>query len=230
MLEMRQEALHPQGVSSEETAGLYFASHMNTAMTAGQHRVMSTSLRDQLLKAGLISKKQANEAERQLQRQERPPQGKHKPGKHLPGKQHTPAQAAGPARAPHVAQSAKTARDLELNRRQQEKAEKKARQAQIKQLIEQNRLPAAEGDEAYNFLDGNKIRRIPVNASIRERLGRGEVVIVRHAGNYDLVPAAIATRIRERDEHAVVAPAAVKEDIPADDAYKEFSVPDDLIW
>jgi Uncharacterized protein conserved in bacteria (DUF2058) len=46
----------------------------------GQSRIMSTSLRDQLLKAGLINKKQANEAERQQQRQERqaPPKQRHK--------------------------------------------------------------------------------------------------------------------------------------------------------
>jgi uncharacterized protein YaiL (DUF2058 family) len=186
-----------------------------------QSRIMNTSLRDQLLKAGLINKKQANEAERQQQRQERQPPPKHKH-----------AATSDRAPAPHDAQGAKAkaARDHALNRRQHEKAEKKAQLAQIKQLIEQNRLPTVEGGESYNFVDGSKIRRIAVNASIRARLSRGEIVIVRHEGRYDMVPATIATRIRERDERAFVASGVATETAHTDEAYRDFSVPDDLIW
>jgi uncharacterized protein len=185
---------------------------------------MSMSLRDQLLKAGLINKKQANEAERQQQRQERHPprQEQRQPHKH--------SHQSVSAPAPNAAQSTKVARDQELNRRQREKAEKKARLAQIKQLIEQNRLPVVEDGESYNFIDGTKIRRIAVNAAIRERLGRGEIAIVRHDGRYDLVPAAIATRIRERDEHAFMTSGGGKESSPADTTYQEFPIPDDLMW
>ena len=185
----------------------------------GQSRIMSLSLRDQLLKAGLVTKKQANEAERQQQRQERQPPLKHR---HAVASERVPS--------PHVAQGAKAARDQALNRQQHEKAEKKARLAQIKQLIEQNRLPTIEGDESYNFVDGSKIRRIAVNAPIRERLSRGEIAIVGHEGRYDLVPAAIAIRLRERDEHAFITCGVGKESAHSDEAYPGFSVPDDLIW
>jgi uncharacterized protein YaiL (DUF2058 family) len=181
---------------------------------------MSTSLRDQLLKAGLINKKQANDAERQLQRQERQP----------PPKQSRPAAVEKPNLRQQTHQAAKVARDQALNRQQQEKAEKKARLAQIKQLIEQNRLPPIEGDEFYNFTDGNRIRRIAVNGAVRARLGRGEISLVRHEGRYDLVPAAIAARILERDESAVIAAAADKASAQPDEAYSGFAVPDDLIW
>jgi uncharacterized protein len=183
---------------------------------------MSTSLRDQLLKAGLINKKQANEAERQQQRQERQPPPKHRPA---PPK-HKPAQPL----APQSAQSAKAARDQALNRQQHAKAEKKARLAQIKQLIEQNRLPTVDSAEFYNFVDGSKVRRIAVDTSIRDRLTRGEIAIVRHEGRYDLVPATIATRIRERDEGALIHSGVGKGAPPSDEAYPGFSVPDDLIW
>ena len=177
---------------------------------------MSTSLRDQLLKAGLINKKQANEAERQLQRLER---------------QGAPKRAAAdaPERRP-APPSAKVARDQALNRQQQEKAERKARLAQIKQLIEQNRLTAVEGEPAYNFVDGSKIRRIAIDAAIRGRLARGDVAIVRHEGHYDWVPVAIAARIRERDDRAVVPLVPAAEAAPVEDAYAGFAVPDDLIW
>jgi len=174
---------------------------------------MNTSLRDQLLKAGLINKKQANDAERQQQRQ----------GRHTKSKPHPAGAAARP-------QGAKVARDQALNRQQQEKAEKKARLAQIKQLIEQNRLPAFDADQPYNFVDGSKIRRIAVNAAIRAQLSRGELAIVRHDGGYDLVPMAIARRIRERDERALVPLDVNTEQASGDAAYEGFAVPDDLIW
>jgi len=180
---------------------------------------MSMSLRDQLLKAGLISQKQARDAERQQERQER------QPAKRAQQSMPTPPR-------PQQAAAGKAARDQELNRQQQEKARKKALQAQIKQLIEQNRLPPVEGDDCYNFVDGNKVRRVVVNAALRGSLTRGEIVIVRHEGRYSLVPASLADRIRERDESAVIAAVAEQRaaESVADDGYKDFAVPDDLIW
>jgi uncharacterized protein YaiL (DUF2058 family) len=207
------------------------------------------SLRDQLLQVGLISQKQAKEAERQADRQAE--QKRHQHPKHKRG---GPAPKSAPANpAPHIAatatsvapiaapaalkpiphasaQAAKVARDQALSRKQQEKAQKKALQAQIKQLIEQNRLPQVESDEPYNFVDDGKIRRITLNAANRGALMRGELFIVRHEGRYDLVPPAIAARIRERDATAVVPLGATSETTPVDDTYKGFEVPDDLIW
>lgn len=178
-------------------------------------RFMSMSLREQLLQAGLVSQKEVREAERQLQRQARQ-QPKQKPA------------AAGPAPA-RTEQAAKIARDQALSRKQQEKAKKKALQAQVKQLIEQNCLPPKEGDGLYNFVDGNRVRGIAVDAATRAGLGRGEIVVVSHEARYYLVSAATAARIRERDERAVIA-GSQQESAPIDEAYQQFSVPDDLIW
>jgi uncharacterized protein len=221
---------------------------------------MSMSLRDQLLQIGLINQKQAKEAERQADRQadqQRHQHAKHKHPKHKGG---APAPKGAPATSAHSsapptataplpasatttapalsrpipthtsAQAAKVARDQALSRKQQERAQKKALQAQIKQLIEQNRLPQAESDEPYNFVDDSKIRRITMNAANRGALTRGEIFIVRHEGRYDLVSATIAARIRERDAAAVVTIVAAAESAPIDEAYKGFEVPDDLIW
>lgn len=184
-------------------------------------RFMSMSLRDQLLQAGLVNEKQAKEAERRQQQQQ---QGRQK----LPK-----AQRALPSEgqlAVQQAQQAKAARDQELNRQKQNKVERKARLAQIRQLIEQTRLPKGEGGEYYNFVDGNKIRRIAVDAALRERLHRGEVAIARYDAGYEWVPAATATRIRERDERAIVAQGGIAETPHSDDAYQAFDVPDDLMW
>lgn len=185
---------------------------------------MSTSLRDQLLKAGLINKKQVTDAERELQRHDRQRQDRG-----AKAKQGDRAVVSQPV-ANAGAQRAKAARDQELNRQQRDKADKKARLAQIKQLVEQNRLAPIESAESYNFLDGSKIRRIAVDAAARGRLGRGELAIVRHGGGYDLVPATIAARIRERDATAVIPAATVGDSPKVDAGYENFTVPDDLMW
>jgi hypothetical protein len=186
---------------------------------------MSMSLRDQLLKAGLVSEQQAKEAERQASQQQR-----HKHKQQPKDKRAAPTETQ---RAAHQAQTAKTARDQELSRRQKEQAEHKARQAQIDQLIEQHRMARAETDERYNFVVNGKIRRMPADAALRARIIRGEVVIVRGSAGYALVPAEAAARIAERSARAVISVAAeaAQSAAPAtEDAYAGFEVPDDLMW
>jgi uncharacterized protein YaiL (DUF2058 family) len=183
--------------------------------------VMSMSLREQLLAAGLVSKKQAQQAEKG----ERQKQHQHVKGQ-------APAPSEAQKRAAQQAQAAKAARDQELNRQRQEQAERKARAAQIKQLIEENRLPKLETDDYFNFVDRGKVRRMAVDAQRREQLIAGSLSIVRFEGKYDVVLPQIAERIGERDARAVVnLNAAASETAPAeDDPYKDFVVPDDLRW
>jgi len=264
---------------------------------------VSTSLRDQLLKAGLISKKQADDAERKLEHQERqarrppshknaakshgdkpraaradaPPSGASPrasgaattansgsvptplpsaptPGASVPTpRPSVPAPgASGPpsgasARAPRasgptpsaartatpasVALSAKLLRDQALNRQQQEKAEKKAKIAAVRQMIEQHRLTTVESGDPYHFVDGTKIRQIPVDAALRSRLVGGELGIVRYYGRYDIVPTPLISRLRERDDQVLVIGGAESHRVAdAEAQYPGFAVPDDLIW
>ncbi len=180
---------------------------------------MSDSLREQLLKAGLVSKHQAAQAERQQHRQ----RNQQKKG--------DPRPAGGkPPPAVTAAQAAKIARDRELNQEREARARARAVAAEIKQLIDQHALPRPDGDDYYNFVAGKKIRRVAVNAELLERLGRGDIAIVRHEGRSALVPADVAARIRERDERAVIAFQAQSEPVAEDDPYKDFVVPDDLRW
>jgi len=189
---------------------------------------MSMSLRDQLLQAGLISKKQAEQAAQQPHHQRKDRQ----PKKPLsPGDERRLAAQLAAKKAAEKAREEKLAQDQLRNRQQQEKAERKANHAQIKQLVEQNRLPKVESEDCYNFVDGTKIRRIPVSPDTRSRLVQGQLRIVRCAGRYEVVPAAIAERIRERDERAVIAAVSADAAKPDEnDPYKDYVVPDDLIW
>ena len=183
---------------------------------------MSMSLRDQQIQAGLGTKKQAKQAT--------------PPPKKAPSR-HQPPPVSPEKLAALKAQAAKNARDQELNRKQQEKAAAKARRAEVKQLIEQHRLPPVVSEEHFNFADGTRLARVAVTPALREQLIKGTVAIVRYEGHYALVPEAAVARIRERDEHAIVtqetAPAGgagAAASAEKDDPYKDFVVPDDLVW
>jgi len=179
---------------------------------------MSMSLRDQLLKAGLVNEKQAKQAGKQKQKQQRLEH------KNQVAKDDSQRQAA------LQAQAEKQARDAELNRQQQEKAEKKAKAAQIKQLIEGTRLPRLESDDYYNFVDNKKVKRIAVNDLIRDKLSRGSLAIVSYDGRYEIVPRDAALRIQERDERRIIVLSEPSGEPDEDDPYKDYVVPDDLMW
>ncbi len=179
---------------------------------------MSDSLRDQLLKAGLVTESKVKNANQALEQRRRQLKSE--------GKRRAPD-------PPGVAQNEearKAARDLELNRRQQEKVQRRALRAQVEQLIEQARLPRLESEDYYSFIDGRKVCRLAVDAQRRKDICDGKLVIVRYRGLHEVVPAEAAQRIRERDIDALIIPDEQNKAASADDPYKDFVVPDDLTW
>ena len=177
-----------------------------------------SSLRDQLLKAGLVNQKQAKQVEKQQRKQQR-----------LVKK----GQAEADVTAQEIARKAqeeKALRDQELNREQQEKAELKARRAQIKQLIESARLPKFEGDDFYNFVDNKKVKRIAVNELVRNKLSNGSLAIVSHGGGYEIIPREAAEKIEQRDPRRILLLNTATNEVEADDPYADYQIPDDLMW
>jgi uncharacterized protein YaiL (DUF2058 family) len=182
------------------------------------------SLREQLLQAGLVSEKQVRQAEQKKHRQDFDDR------KHVGKKDRDQREAARQAEQQRAA-AAKAAKDAELNRKREEKAAAKARWAEIRQLVEQHRIAKPQSDEYYNFTMNGKIGRVEVDAALRQRIVGGEVGIVRCDGRYELLPNEVAARIKEREPRAVVPPPAEQTaDTPVDDAYKDYVVPDDLMW
>lgn len=179
---------------------------------------MSHTLRDQLLKAGLVNEKQAKKAKQE---------------KRLKAKQqrkNTTAVLSDDQLHAQQALAEKVGRDRRLNCERQQASERKAQEAQIKQLIETNRLPIKDGEIAYHFEDDKKIKRIYVSEPIRERLVGGGLAIVRSDARYEVVPAAVAEKIRTRDEQRVIFCNETRSDEDADDSYADYQVPDDLMW
>jgi uncharacterized protein len=178
---------------------------------------VSSTLREQLLKAGLVSEKQVRASEQK--QQQRPPS------------RHKPAPTSEQKRAAEQAQAAKAARDAQLNKQRQQAADAKARAVEIKQLVEQHKLPKIlDSEDRFNFVAGKKLRFILVDAATREGLNKGTLFIIRYDGRSEVVPAAIAERIRERDERAVVKLSDSSAPVDENDPYKDFVVPDDLKW
>ncbi|MEX6500960.1 DUF2058 domain-containing protein [Pseudomonas zhanjiangensis] len=179
---------------------------------------MALSLREQLLKAGLVNEKQAKQVSKEKQKQKRL---EHKGQAEKDESQKLVAQQA---------MAEKLARDQELNRQQQEKAEQKARAAQIKQLIEVSRLPKLTTEDYYNFVDDKKVKRLSVNKLMRDKLSSGSLAIVRHGGGYEVIPREAALKIQQRDERRIVLLNTPTEAPDADDPYAAYQVPDDLMW
>ncbi len=179
---------------------------------------MSMSLRDQLLKAGLVNEKQAKQAVKQKQKQTRM---EHRGQTEKDRSQELAVQQA---------QAEKLAKDQELNRAQEDKKKRKAEQAQIKQLIETSRLPKLTTEDYYNFVDDKKVKRLSVNVMMRDKLSKGSLAIVRYEGRYEVVPRATAERIQERDPKRVVLLNVQSGEPDPDDPYAAYQVPDDLMW
>ncbi len=181
---------------------------------------MSLSLREQLLKAGLVTEQQVQRADRaDRQKQFDAPRGKRKPTGPTPQEL-----------AQQKAAAAKAAKDAELNRKKQEKLERRAKYAEIKQLVAAHQVARVETEDFYNFQQEGQIRRVPVTAEQRAQLIAGVLAIVRCEGRFAFVPAAIGEQIGARVDKALLhlnKPEAKPAD---DDPYKDYVVPDDLIW
>ena len=176
------------------------------------------SLQDQLLKAGLADEKKAK-AIRSEKRKKRKSQPKG-----------TVQENEAEVRA-RQAREEKVERDRELNRQRQLEAEKKAIQAQIRQLVGTNRIDRSRGETSYQFVHDKKIKKIFVDDTMVDQLSRGRLAIVFVNDSYEIVAEGVARKIMERDESAVVVLHDRKtDDAGEDDPYAGYEIPDDLMW
>ena len=179
------------------------------------------SLQDQLLNAGMVDKKKAKKIEKE----------KRKQAKQLPKGQKLANETREQAQQ---ALNEKALRDKETNRVHQEAAQVKAIAAQIKQLIEVNRLDRSQGDVAFQFVDGKKIKKMHISALFQNQLGKGQIAIVKLGESYELVPTVVAEKIKQRDGSLVVMlnenSSVGADEVIEDDPYADFKIPDDLMW
>lgn len=179
------------------------------------------SLQDQLLKAGLIDGKKAKQVTKEKRKE---------------------TNVARRAPEPIVdelkqsveqARQEKAERDRELNRVRNAELEQRAIAAQVKQLIENHRQPKGAGsnDVEYNFTDGKLIKKMRVSPLVLEQIARGVLAVVKLGDGYEVVPRVVADKISLRDAASVlVANVKVAAQADEDDPYKDYVIPDDLMW
>ena len=176
------------------------------------------SLQDQFLKAGLIDTKKVKQAHQDKSKQKKV-------------ERQTGTQSIDEARLAALETQRRNAeRARELNAQRDAAAAQKAIEAQIAQMVQQNRQSRGAGDIAYNFTRGNKIERMYVSAAVQGHLTAGRLVIVCQGGSTELVPRVIADKIAERDPSLVIRVNKTSAEIDPDDPYAAFQIPDDLMW
>ena len=80
-------------------------------------------------------------------------------------------------------------------------------------------------------MQDKKITKAWVTAKQQAQLERGQIAIVALGDGYELVPTVVAEKIRQRDENAVLLlNERGKNAVDEDDPYKDFPIPDDLMW
>lgn len=179
---------------------------------------MAKSLQEQLLAAGAIKKDRAQRLKKQ----------KHKQGRQ---QQRGAGEADEIKRAAEQSRAAKAEADRALAATQNRSREAREIAAQVHQLVAANRLETADGEIDYRFTDGATVRSLPVSQMQQSALTDGRLAIVRFDGGYALVPAAVAARIRERDDATVVVlHEAQKAAADPADPYAAYEIPDDLTW
>lgn len=178
---------------------------------------MANSLQDQLMKSGLSDKKKARHAKQQ----KREEANRAKRGD---------IELEDPAERARSQRAEKAEKDRQLE--EQRKATQREREivAQVRQLIESNRLARGDGEQTYQFVQDRKIKKIYVNALQHRQLSNGLIALVALGERYELVPTVVAEKIRQRDEGAILVLNDRNAGDDEDDPYADYPIPDDLMW
>ncbi len=179
-----------------------------------------SSLRDQLLKAGVASKKQHQQARTQNKQQK-------KQGVDPKAEQRDRLEAE---------RRQKLERDKELNRQREAERKEKEKQAQIRQIVENNRIPRKDGEVAYNFVDSKTIKKWYLSEQQSAELISGRLAIARLSeDNYVLISGKVAEQLADRladeaDKYLLVNNKGKQDEVDEDDPYADYQIPDDLMW
>lgn len=175
------------------------------------------TLQEQMLKAGLVTSKKMAKVQRTAKKSR--------------------VQAREARESVEENKKAQLERDKLLSEQQKQATLAKEFKAQVKQLIEMNRITVAKGDIGFNFTDNNLIKKIYVDKLTQTQLINGRLAIARLStdnsaeSEYAFIPASVADKIAQRDATSIVLHSALsQEEQDEDDPYADFKVPDDLMW
>ncbi|MGY2796568.1 uncharacterized protein ACVWV0_000744 [Ewingella americana] len=175
------------------------------------------TLQEQMLKAGLVTSKKVAKVQRTAKKSR--------------------VQAREAREAVEENKKMQLERDKQLNEQHKQAVLSKEHKAQVKQLIEMNRIDIAKGDIGFNFTDNNLIKKIMVDKVTQAQLISGRLAIARWVidnaseSQYAIIPASVADKIAQRDAGSIALNSALsQEEQDEEDPYADFKVPDDLMW
>lgn len=175
------------------------------------------TLQEQMLKAGLVTSKKIDKVRRTAKKSR--------------------VQAREAREAVEENKKAQLERDKQLSEQQKQAVLSREYKAQVKQLIEMNRIIISKGSIDFNFTDNNVIKSIAVDKTTQSQLISGRLAIARlstensRVCEYAIIPAVVADKITQRDADSIVLNNALAQDeADEDDPYADFKIPDDLMW
>ena len=131
------------------------------------------SLRDELLKAGLVSSDKAKKLDSDGRKQD----FQRKKGKALTSEE--AAQQAEVRKRAEAEAVRKREQDRQLNQAREAEKQRREQQARTRQLLDAHRLNDPKAESGYNFQDGKHIRTVRVTSAQRKALATGRLAIVR---------------------------------------------------
>ena len=190
---------------------------------------MARSLRDELLKAGLVTSEQAARAERGRRASAKPARGKATGKPHRgAGRRASRSVPGGDLREPSGRRPPVPADPRPPD------PEERVRQLnlEIRRILDTEAEKAgAETDTPFHFPRGDRLKRLYVSEDQRRRLASGELAIVGFRGRHHLVPRPAGERVRElRPEVFVFIAGGDDGAQEAATGYEGYAIPDELVW
>lgn len=181
---------------------------------------MGNSLRDELLRVGLT-----DENEQKNQKSE-----KYRQAKRSAKRKKSQRAAPQDAPSPSPVLREKVARDRALNRGLEAQRNRKAVQAQVREIIKRHQLNDSNGEISHNFVQGKHIKRVYVTAEQHQQLTAGLLAIAVFQGHCYVIPAETAVKVLGLDSDTFISLVTEESASEADDPYADRPVPDDLMW
>ncbi len=102
---------------------------------------------------------------------------------------------------------------------------------QIKALIEQSRIKEHQGDHAYSYILGARVKQIFVTQDCHKKISNAELAITRLNGETFVIPPDVAEKIKLLNPEWAIIIANDRQSSEAEDIqYGEYKIPDDLRW
>lgn len=172
----------------------------------------SLSLRDQLLKAGLVTQEQVEQASQSKpvkKAKPMPPRGKTKAANHPPKSQPKPNKP--PRESSDLEQFYREREQLERTERQEQErlareraARKKEIREKVRNLLEDKLQNREDAEIRYNFVVGDSVKYLYVTAEQQQQLADGNLAITFLEGKRCLIATDVARQLQEIDPNKLV--------------------------